>query len=170
MTIDRAGMRKPPISSSSLSVADQAIDRRVEPQRLLDHPAGERQPREVVGGGRAAAEHVGDLVAEATLGLGVLGEQVAGPGEGDGRRLVAGPDERDDLVAQLPVGEALAGLLVAGGQEHREQVARIVLGGSAAAPAMMSKMRASRERIARRDRRFLGVGTPGGRGRRLLIR
>ena len=38
---------------------------------------------------------------------------------------MTGQHQGHDLVAQLPVGHALAGLLVAGGKEHRQQVAPV---------------------------------------------
>ena len=48
------------------------------------------------------------------------------PREHDGGRLVAGQHEGHHLVAELAVGHARAGLLVAGDQEHREQVALLL--------------------------------------------
>ncbi len=48
-----------------------------------------------------------------------------GPGEGVGGGLVAGQKDGQNLVAELPVAHALAGLLVAGFEQHREKVAGI---------------------------------------------
>ena len=121
-------MRKPPISSSRDRVAHHRIDRRVDAQRLLDHPARVEQSRQVLDGRRPAPEDVIDLGAEPGLGLGISAEQIHGPRQRDGRRLVAGPDEGQDLVAQLDVGEPFPCLLVARGQEHGEQVARVAVG------------------------------------------
>ena len=71
---------------------------------------------------------------EAAFGLRILREQVPGPRERVGRRLVAGEEERHRLVAQLLVGHTPAvALLVHGQEEHREQVAAV----TASPPALL---------------------------------
>ena len=54
-----------------------------------------------------------------------------GPDQRGRRGLVAGHEHGDDLVAQLAVGHALAGLLVLGQHEHAQQVAAVARVGAA---------------------------------------
>ena len=76
--------------------------------------------------GGAAAEDRVELGVELRLDLGVLRQQVPGPGQGVGRGLVAGHEEGHRLVAELAVGHPPAVVLVLGVQEHREQVAPVL--------------------------------------------
>ena len=71
---------------------------------------------------------------EARFDIGILREEIPGPGEGVGDRLVAGKEDGEDFVADLLVGHALGssggGLgvgLVSAGDEHGEQVAAVGL-------------------------------------------
>lgn len=63
------------------------------------------------------------------FGLGVLREQVPGPGEGVGGGLVTGEEDGERLVADLRIDECGA-VLVARGDEHGEQVAGVGPGGA----------------------------------------
>ena len=125
MMIDPAGMTVPADLVGLDGVAHQGEDRRVEPHRLVDHLSRVAEVRDIRGGGRPARQDLFDFLPHPPLDLRVAREQVEGPGERDGRRLVAGADEGDDLVAQLDVAEGLAGFLVAGQHEHGEQVAAV---------------------------------------------
>ena len=58
---------------------------------------------------------------------GGAGQLEPGPGEQDGGRLVAGEEEGEDLVADLPGRHRLAGLLVADREEHRHHVAGVAV-------------------------------------------
>ena len=94
---------------------------RVEPHRLLDHRAGERFVR-----ARRFRRH-------GSLRFRREREEGAGPEQGHRRGLVPGQDHGGDLIAQLLVREAPAGLGIAGGPQQVEQVARL-------APAMASDL------------------------------
>ena len=78
--------------------------RRVESHRLREHHLGVREPREIRDAGRAIAENRVELLVETRLDVGILRQQVPGPGQRVGRGLVAGEKDRDRLVAHLRVG------------------------------------------------------------------
>ena len=99
----RAGRNRVPPDLVGLDgVANGGPDRRVEPHCLLDDAAGVIQRRQIVGAGVTAIEGTVDLVFEPLGRLGILREQVPGPGEGVGRCLVTGDEEREDVVAHPP--------------------------------------------------------------------
>ncbi len=108
-----------------------------------------------------------DLVPDPLPGRGVGGQQRPGPAQGGGRRLVAGHEECEGLAPELVVGHRLPGLLVAGPDQHREQVAVV----AALAPALADEVQ--HELVQRPDRPLEPeVGRrrhPGrGRGERLI--
>jgi hypothetical protein len=109
--------------------AADGVGRRVEPHGFGDDGARVRQRGEVLDAGRArrgaAAEDGCELVVQPALDVGVLGEEIPGPGERVRRRLVAGEEERHHLVAELGVAHRRAVGLVRVGreEEHRQQVA-----------------------------------------------
>ena len=72
------------------------------------------------------AEHVVQLGGEAIRAFGRLGEQVERIEQDKGGRLVSGEDQGHDLVAELAIGHAASPLLVARGQEARQEVARVL--------------------------------------------
>ena len=107
------------------------VGRRVEPHRLRhDHlrvraaAAGRRRS----GAGRRAPRRSSS--ARRASASGMLGEQVPGPRQRHRGRLVAGQEERHDLVAHLPVGHAAAVVGVLRLQQHREQVAAVLAAGA----------------------------------------
>ena len=85
-------------------LAQHERDDRAQAQRLLDHRVD-----------------VGRVAGEALQAAGVAHEALDRPGQRGRRRLVAGDEQRHELVAQLDVGHRLA-VLVAGEQQHREDV------------------------------------------------
>ena len=95
---------------------------RVEPHRLLEDRQRVGQLGQVGQRRHPSTEDLVDLALQRPQDMGVLGEQVERPREGDGRRLVAGREHRQDLVPQLPVTHALAGLGVLRCQQHVQQV------------------------------------------------
>ena len=71
-----------------------------------------------------------DLGVEARLRLGVLGDEVPGPGERVRRGLVPGEQDGHHLVAEMAVGHARAVAFDVGGDEqHRQQVAAVLAAG-----------------------------------------
>lgn len=76
-----AGMRKPPISSSSIARRDPQPRLRVHPHRLVEHGAGVGQLAAVRERRRPAVQLVVDLTQRPLLVLGVLAEPEPGPGE-----------------------------------------------------------------------------------------
>src|SRR6185369_7980323 len=71
------------------------------------------------------------LVVQPALDLGVLREEIPGPGEEIRRRLVAGEEEGHRLVAKLRVAHAATVALgVLREEEHGEQVAAILPRGA----------------------------------------
>ncbi len=87
--------------------------------RAVAHPLMDGGLDVLLGLGAVAGAH---QLAQPVVGGRGAQEPLEGPRHGVGGRLVAGEDERHELVAQLMVGERLA-LLVAGGEQHREHVA-----------------------------------------------
>ncbi len=146
---------------------------RVEAQRLVDHRAGPGERGQVAPAGRAGRQGV-ELGGEPLLHAGVLGEQVQGPGEARGDRLVAGDDEGDELVADLAVGEPALG--VGRAEQERQHVlvvvaqtrgpptphhpqAGLVEGGDGTVKAALRR----RRRASRAGRRAGGCGPAGRR-------
>ena len=91
------------------------------------HGAGVGQARQTSSavGGRPP-EHRVELGVQPRFDLGMAREQDPRPGERVGGGLVAGQEQRDHLVAQLPIGHPAAALGVLGVEQHREQVAAVV--------------------------------------------
>ena len=79
----------------------------------------------------AITEHSVELGVQPSLGFGVIGQQEPDPGQGVGRGLMSGHEERHGLVAELLVGHPAAALLVLSVQEHRQQIAPVLSAAAA---------------------------------------
>ena len=79
--------------------------RRPESQRLVHNVVERGHRREVVGGDRPVARDVDDLFTRALGDIGICRQRVNGPARRRTRRVVAGGDEADDLVAEFLIGE-----------------------------------------------------------------
>ncbi len=101
--------------------------RRVEPERLVQDRPRVREVLQVLDPGRPVPEDAPDLFAYPAGDPGALGEQVPGPRQRHGRRLVSGEVDRGDLVPDLAVRHPLPGLLVARPHEHPEEVVPVPL-------------------------------------------
>ena len=100
---------------------DPAVDAEVSAQAL-----------EVIERRRVAlAQHLVHFRLQDCLRPRSLPEQVEGPGERDRGGFVAGEKERHQLIAQLAVGHARAGFLVACFQQHGQQVVAGFAAGAA---------------------------------------
>jgi hypothetical protein len=108
-------------------VAGEQHAGRVEPQRLDDGRAEQRQASHLVRVGGLASGRREHLLADPRLERQVAAERVERPPEGRARRVVAGGDEADDLVADLQVGQGVAVLGGRRGQPGED-------GGDALAP------------------------------------
>ncbi len=82
--------------------------------------------------GRSVARAALRLGPDGVLDLGMAAEQVQGEGQRRGRRLVAGQQEDEHLVADLGVGEP--GVAVAGGQQAAQEVRATGLASRPAGP------------------------------------
>ena len=78
-----------------------------------------------------ALQHAVDLGVQRRLDVGRAAEQVPGPGQRVGGRLVAGEEDRHRLVAHLLIGHPAAIVFVLRGEQHRQQVAVIAAAGAA---------------------------------------
>ena len=105
------------------------------------------------------ADDRGDLGAD-PLGHRVVGEDgVQRPADGGAGRVVAGGDERHDLVAHLLVGEAVAvAVVVLGGEQRVEDVAAVVAGIACRRRVISPKMISSAAWRARMARRYAVPG------------
>jgi hypothetical protein len=110
-------------------------DARAKLKRLLEdavaHRQGRTQPQDLLDDGiEVGTVHalLPDLAAQALISFEVAEEMLEGPGQGRGRRLVAGQQQGHELIAQLSVFESRA-FLVACLEEKGEDVsARLELG------------------------------------------
>ena len=125
---DRAGVELAAIERRrNERLAREQRDGRIEAQSLLEDAQGQRQLRAV--GERGLAGEGVHLALHRRVDGGVLREAVDGPRQPRGRRLVAGDEEREDLVAHLAIAHGVAALVL-GGEQAREE---IVLAAEAAA-------------------------------------
>ena len=126
-----------------------------------DHRAGERIASWIVASTYlvGVARPSADRVAQPVVGGGRAHEALERPRQRVGRRLVAGEHEREQLVAQLAVGERLA-VLVARLQQQREDVGARPRGRAAPRRARDDRVgravehRERRARAARAARRW----------------
>lgn len=99
----------------------------MQAQRLLEHVVRVGQPWEVLGADGPRAHHRVYLFVEALLHLGVLAYLVEDPGQGGGRGLRPGEQDRDDLVPDLLGAHPRTRVGVHAGQEQGEQVVPVFL-------------------------------------------
>ena len=97
-----------------------------------------------------------DLVAHARLDLGVLGQEHERPHGGVGHGVVAGVQHGDDLVAQLAIVHALAGLRILGADQQADEIGpgigrRLPLPDDAI-DELVDRVQRSREALAARRR------------------
>ena len=109
----------------SQSAPPDGPGRWVQAHGLGDNAAGVSEARQVISSRSPARQYFVEFGMEAGLTRGVLGQQQPGPGQGVGRRLVAGQKQRHHLVAHLRVAHRPAVVLVARPQQHGEQVASV---------------------------------------------
>ena len=138
--------------------ATERIDGGVQAHRLLDHHARVAQRLDVGRRRRALAEHPVGLLANPSLDVGVVSEQVEGEGERERGRVLSRRQEDQDLVTDLGVVEGLA--FGARADEQAEEVAASV--PPARRWAMSSSQTAYSARWARAARRLPGVGQDRG--------
>ena len=96
--------------------------RRIEAQRLLEHRVAPGERRRVILARRAPAEDGIHFGVESLRDGGVLGQQIPSPGQRHRGGLVAGDQQRDDLVLPLRILQQ-AGFAVAGAPQRGDQVA-----------------------------------------------
>ncbi len=96
--------------------------RRIKPQRLFKDHARVGQRRQVVGRGHPAAQCLVYFGLQLRARRRVLRQQMPGPRQRAGHRLVSGNDQRRHLVADLRVRHTLAGVLVPRRQQHRQDI------------------------------------------------
>jgi hypothetical protein len=95
--------------------ASEHPGRRVQPQGLGDDSAGQLQSWQIFKACDGACEDSVDLGVQPAFDLGMGRQQVHRPGQSGRGGLRAREEERDDLVDDLGVGQALAVGGVAGG-------------------------------------------------------
>src|SRR5579883_1242537 len=104
--------------------------RRVEAHRLLEDHARPFELGKIGETRQARTQHAIDLLMKPCLRLRVPGQEIPGPAQRIRRRLVPGQEDRQDLVAELLVAHALAGLGIARGKQHGQEIATIDAVGS----------------------------------------
>ena len=158
---DPRGTRKPPTSSSATTwrrTAQTGGYNRIDSSRTM--------PRGVHGGDSRRASASArrgtalDFVPHALAGLRMRRQQIPGPGESGGRRLVAGHEERQHLAAQLVVRHRRAGFLIPCGHQHGQQFA--VIRPRGVVPGRGQDEFVQRPRAASLKRRLPGVGHHSG--------
>ena len=97
----------------------------VQAHGFLDCHPRIRQVHQVAILGKTFAESGVDLFFEPPLRLGVLGQQIPGPGQRQRRRFLPGDQKRGDLDSQLLVGHRLTGLFVPRRHQHRQQIGAV---------------------------------------------
>ena len=120
----RRSRRRSGRGAKSPTPADRAAaiprsTRRVKPSRSM-----------CANDGRASPITRSTSSAMPRLDVGMLRQQVVRPRQRQRGRLVSGQQHRHDLVAELTVGHAGAGLLVARRQQHGQQVRFVAAGPS----------------------------------------
>ena len=158
--VDRELRRDPVAAELELGVGSARADprRRVEAERLLHHHVEVGHLGEELGGVRRLIPgNSVALVREALAPFRVAGELVEEEGEGRGGRVVAGEQQRQDLVANLLVGEAVSLRVLGLDQEPEDVLAGVAL---AAAAGISPRMIPSSVRRTRRSREN---GLPGPR-------
>ena len=88
--------------------ARDGMNRRMQAQRFVDDLAGVLQVVDVFRGREAVAQHLGDFVAHLRANCRVPRQRPVDPAQPGGRSLVAGEEQRGDLVAQRLVVELVA--------------------------------------------------------------
>ncbi|MDR8754298.1 hypothetical protein FEQ05_01690 [Burkholderia pseudomultivorans] len=106
-------------------VAREAPDRRIEPQDLVDGLHQIRQACDVVGRGRATAEHRIELLAQPAQHVRMLRERIEPPRHPAAGRFVPGQEHRHHLVVHLALGQRRARVGVVRGEQQRDHVARL---------------------------------------------
>ncbi len=140
-------------------VPTHAPHRWVEAHRLGEHRVGVRQVRQIRDRRAPAREDPVELGVQRGRDLRMPTEQMKGPGQCVGGGFVTGKQDREDLVADLGVVHAGAGLSVTGGQQQRQQVRPARSGGTATLDEVVDD---PVEGVAR-------VTAPPGRGKRQLF-
>ncbi len=95
---------------------------RIKPHRLLDNLLVVDEIVDHRGVDRLVATDVKHLTQQPFLHVGRVGDEIEREGERECGGLVAGADERHDIVAQFGVGEAPARFGVARGEQQAEQI------------------------------------------------
>ena len=132
--VDRELRRDPVAAELELGVGSARADprRRVEAERLLHRHVELGHLGEELGGVRRLIPgNSVALVREALAPLRVAGELVEEEGDGRGGRVVAGEQQRQDLVANLLVGEAVALRVLGLDQEPEDVLAGVALAAAA---------------------------------------
>lgn len=110
-------------STGADRLAAERVCRRIEPHRFLDGALDGRQSGEIRDAGHSPTQHPACLVGDAVGDLRMAREEPPGPGQRQRGRLVARQQQRDHLVADLPVGHRAAVLVTRLEQRRQEVVA-----------------------------------------------
>ena len=117
----------------------EGVNRREQPQRLVEDHARVGQTVNIVEAGCPAAQRLVGLRPEPLLRVGVLREQKPCPAERQRRGLVAGDEDGDHLIPHLLRRQPAPGLGVAPSEKPIQQV--LVRGRAAAARACLHDLR-----------------------------